>query len=275
MTQKLLKQQCLPYHNLFYQCIFNSQHNVLNDPDSVIGLYARPLFKIENENIPNTLSYRPRKVGVQYNFESALYAHNSSNTVWTTCTIFQPPRSNTCSQAGVYLARQNCGVCLSRATGKGRQGMFFLLLFHTGPIMIDTHISQSSRGFCVWSCCQQMSKIFLTANLFSCSIFNFFFFFLNFSGLRQVTNMGCHLSNDSTKKTEVVKQSVCHSGVFLLRTASLLGFTKRITSLVNAWRKLLLIRGDEGHHFSLLFCFDSLVVKLRGWCLLCAPLLSL
>lgn len=80
MTQKLLKQQCLPYHNLFYQCIFNSQHNALNDPDSVIGLYARPLFKIENENIPNTLSYQPRKVGVQCNFESAL-AHNSSNTV--------------------------------------------------------------------------------------------------------------------------------------------------------------------------------------------------
>lgn len=118
--KKLLKLQCLPYHYLFYQCIFNSQHNALNDLYSVTGLYARPLFKTENENIPTTLSHRLRKVGVQHNFESALYAHDSSNTVWSTCPIFQPSRSNTCSHAGAYLATQSQGICLGRATGKGK-----------------------------------------------------------------------------------------------------------------------------------------------------------
>lgn len=74
--------------------------------------------------------------------------------------------------------------------------------------------------------------------------------------------MKYHLSNDSTKKTEVVKQSICHGGVFLLCTA--LGFTERISSLVKGRRKHLLIRGDEGHCFSNFVLFDSVIVNLRS-----------
>lgn len=117
---------------------------------------------------------------------------------------------------------------------------------------------------------------FLTAHFFYCSIFNFFFNFffslsLNFSRLGQVADMSHHLGNDFTKKTEVVKQSICHGGVFLLCTA--LGFTERMSSLVKGRRKHLLIR--EGHCFSNFVLLDSVVVNLRSWYLLCAPLLHL
>lgn len=120
-------------------------------------------------------------------------------------------------------------------------------------------------------------QLFLIAVLFPWCSFNFCTPtpFCSLSGLRQVTSTRCHCHNDSTRKTEAVKQSIHCSEVFLLCTASLLGFAERITSLVNAWRKPLLIRGHEGHHFSLSFCFDSVVVKLRSWCLLCALFLGL
>lgn len=133
-----------------------------------------------------------------------------------------------------------------------------------------------SCTFCVWSCCQQTSIIFNR-----CFIFLIYFYFCpptpfcSLSGLRQVTSTRCHFNNDSARKTEGEKQSICCSKVFWLHTASLLGFAERITSLVNARGKPLLIRGDEGHHFSLSFCFDSVVVKLRSWCLLCALFLGL
>lgn len=120
-------------------------------------------------------------------------------------------------------------------------------------------------------------QLFLIAVLFPWCSFNFCTPtpFCSLSGLRQVTSTRCHCHNDSARKTEGVKQSIHCSEVFLLCTASLLGFAERITSLVNAWRKPLLIRGHEGHHFSLSFCFDSVVVKLRSWCLLCALFLGL
>lgn len=138
----------------------------------------------------------------------------------------------------------------------------FFLLFHTDPITIDTDIPKTCTAV-----------LFVSEAVASrCQLFYFIDFFkllpptpfCSCSGLRQVSSKRCHFNNDFARKTEGVKQSICCSEVFLLLTASLLGFAERITSLVNARRKPLLIRGDEGHHFSLSFCFDSVVVKLRS-----------
>lgn len=120
----------LTYHYLFYQYIFNSQHNVLTtqilslvcmlDPFSRLRMRISPThapvgqWKLEHDA---TLKVSCMHMIVAISFE--LHA-----------PFFEKSRSNTCSQAGAYLARQSQGICIGRATGKGRQGMFFSSLRH-------------------------------------------------------------------------------------------------------------------------------------------------
>lgn len=225
MSQKLLKQQHLPYQYLFYQCVFHYQHNVPNNPYSDIGLNARPIQDKKKGNNLNTLSCQPREADCSANLK-VLYTHRK------VAVLFQPPTPFP-SHLGVMSP---CWSVVGQAEpGSLSQQSNWKSKASHGPSLLhwsyDNKCKYSPNQLCfvylklLPSNFNDFLTFLLRSFLFLC-IFNCFstsYFFLSFSRLGVVTNRNHHLSNDSTKKTEAVKQTICpQQSVFTLYSLSTL-----------------------------------------------------
>lgn len=78
-------------------CVFSSQHNAPSYPDPVIGPCAKLLFKTEDKNILNRLSYQTREAEC-----NAAFKEPSMHTI---AILFEPPARFSSHLGAIAVAR--------------------------------------------------------------------------------------------------------------------------------------------------------------------------
>lgn len=169
---KATKAAVSTYRYLFYQYIFNSQHNVLTTQILSLVCMRDPFSRLRMRISPTHVPIRQWKLERDATLKVSCMHTIVAILFELPAPFFESSRSNTCSQTGTHLARQSQGVCLGRATGKGRQSMFCSSLLHWSN---NNRQPYSPNQLCFLSLKLLSTMVFNSHKILSCCIFNFFF----------------------------------------------------------------------------------------------------